>query len=213
MSTQTEKVGPSPAPDPWPDGAHMRQWLEDQRIIIDGRMHLPTVEACEDLAGTANGMRWWISASRTEWRADRDRKKRVSDAVAILLDEIPRIIRDLELSLDTCRRNGSEIHARLMQPKLSAVKCLGSGLEAVKECPGLFLSVLDGFKDVDKWHDYGAELAEAFRAAARTTNPREPFVLSNHGPATRFLAAAIPHISGENPNTETIARYFQRNPG
>lgn len=205
-----------PGTDPWPDGDHMRRWLRDEKIIIDARMFLPTIDSCEELAGIAGGIRLWINASRTSWRADRDRKQRISKAIASLLADLPDLNRDLKATIDNYSRRQNEASAilvRLTQKEQSAVQALTRGLDAVKACPGIFASLLNRYEDIDKWHDYVDDLAKAFRDAARSTNPDEPFPPSNSGPLTRFLSAAIPHISGETPNTVAIARYLQRHAG
>lgn len=199
-------------PSPWCNGVQMRQWLQDQKVF-SSRQTVPSAASCEALAETADGLRLWIDASRRSWRADRDRKRRISEAVSILINDLPHIEESLAAAIDVYRRKDNEagqIGARLAQRKLSVVQGLNSELVAFRDCPAILVSVLSITDDVDRWHEYGQDLVEAFREAARTVNPNEPFTLSNNGPATRFLAAAIPHISGERPSTVAIARYFGR---
>ena len=58
--------------------------------------------------------------------------------------------------------------------------------------------------DLADWHTFAYVLAELFRACVATTNPKY-LGYANGGPTPRFLAGAIPLISGETPSEGTIA--------
>jgi len=62
------------------------------------------------------------------------------------------------------------------------------------------------------WHDIAHDLAVAFRLAMRPTNPALKMGLSNKGPIPRFIAAVVPHITGERPNVEQVGKYLKDNP-
>lgn len=60
------------------------------------------------------------------------------------------------------------------------------------------------------WHDIVDDLAEHFRRAMRSTNPRARLRPSRKGPLARFLVAAIEYVTGETPTPANVAMYLRR---
>jgi hypothetical protein len=61
-----------------------------------------------------------------------------------------------------------------------------------------------------QWHFFADDLADEFRVAMRSTNPKREFKDSHNGPVQAFLVAVIPLITGENPNGAAVAQYLRR---
>lgn len=75
------------------------------------------------------------------------------------------------------------------------------------DCYGLF-----GNKaPIYSWHDISHRLVTSFQLAMRPTNPTLRMGLSK-GPVPRFIAAVVPHITGERPNGDQIGKYLRDNP-
>jgi hypothetical protein len=62
----------------------------------------------------------------------------------------------------------------------------------------------------EQWHDYAFNLGARFRHAMEKGNPGLKLGTSNDGPVARFVAAAIPYVSGEMPAVAAVARHLQR---
>ncbi len=52
-----------------------------------------------------------------------------------------------------------------------------------------------------------------FGTAMRPTNPGVRLEIGNTGPVSRFVAAAVPLISGERPTVDAVAQELKRQRG
>jgi hypothetical protein len=59
------------------------------------------------------------------------------------------------------------------------------------------------------WHEFVGALADEFCRAIQPRNPTRRIGNSVGGPLPRFLAAAIPHISGETPTKSAVRGYLE----
>jgi hypothetical protein len=62
---------------------------------------------------------------------------------------------------------------------------------------------------MDNWRSIAKPVASAFKTAMQRNNPTHPFGRSNRGPVPRFVAAAIPMITGERPSVENVAKHLK----
>jgi hypothetical protein len=76
------------------------------------------------------------------------------------------------------------------------------------DCFGVYTNIKTPIRT---WHDIAHELAFDFQVAMKPNNST-PMGLSNAGPMQRFIAAVVPHITGERPNTEQVGKYLKDNP-
>ena len=199
-------------PEPWLDGTHMRRWLRDEKIIV-GTWLLPTAEACQELADVIGGLRLSVG-SQESLDTHEARRSACAEAVHTLLTELPAWEDELQGSLERYPTTVDWFIKRKSQ-ELAALRALGEAVEnAQAELKFLLrFSLTDFIHPLRKWHDFVEALAELFIGAVLSTNEDLTIGLSNDGAVVRFLAAAIPHITGETPSLQTVARYLQRRRG
>jgi hypothetical protein len=77
------------------------------------------------------------------------------------------------------------------------------------DCFGLYISKTT---PVYTWYDIACELAFDLQVAMRPNNPTLQMGLSNAGPMQRFVAAAVPHTTGERPKVELVGKYLKDHP-
>jgi hypothetical protein len=65
---------------------------------------------------------------------------------------------------------------------------------------------------IRSWHDIAHRLVLAFVSAMRSTNAGFKLGLSNEGPCQRFVAAVVPHVTGELPSVQAVGKWLKDNP-
>jgi hypothetical protein len=76
------------------------------------------------------------------------------------------------------------------------------------DCFGVYHSKVP----INTWHDIARELAFDFQVAMHPNNPTLQMGLSNAGPMQRFVAAVVPHITGERPNVLQVGKHLKDHP-
>ncbi len=202
MNAQTEATG-----EPAPITRESLRALFEQHGIVKGPHRLPSLEGFDELDREANRIREWVE----DWRRCREHER---DCVSLtnLLKLIAEILPDVAerrramLSWAEEEDNGlaSEVRA-----DVEAVQFLAHGVNRVRSRPFLRRRSSNTFQ-IEGWHDFAGELANAFRYAMCFTNPGLPLRNGDDGPVARFLAAIIPLITGEAPTPVAVARHLQR---
>ncbi len=175
-------------------GAWLRALLERERVVRGS--HLPPSN-CDKLARNLAGYR--------ELCARDARRQQLRSAIDKLRGLLPGEIEHMRRIAASYRANGEhpEDVALVLRQIVTAQDFLAGAWETwrVGICPIVPLG---------RWQDFAWSLAGQFRDAMEAANPGIVLQLSNDGPVARYVAAVVPHITGERPSVGAVAKFLQR---
>ena len=212
-------------------GGDLRSMIVEARVLRDGRYRAPLPAMLEDLAMAASVLRGRVRVGRQaditpEGRLSNDRRKKATEALQKLAAVLP------EIRAEIRERAANSPWPPLNDGQLEALDELAAAAARAWELPALMpdqeIEVLGNsgmarFSDawvvpspspeeeISRWHHFAPFLADAFRDAVQASNRTLPRLgVSVDGPVPRFLAAVIPHITGETPNTVNVYQELKR---
>ena len=187
-------------------GARLRELFGELGVCKRGK--LPSGEAMDELAVVVRDLAAEARAHLdVMMRAADARRRRVLEAVEVLQADLPGW-------RDECRAGAALAGAgggigRLLLRQGEAFDALDLALAGALRAGALTPAFSAMTVALDGWHDFVADLAAAFEAAMRTTNPGATIGLTADGPLGRFLVQIIPLMSGERPSAEAIGKYLR----
>lgn len=190
-------------------GVALGERLKTKKIFRRKIVPIPAA-AWEPLATILDGLRWLSSSVTPEHEAryqeDNRAKQRFQAALVEIAETAPVLLRRYTpvANLHVIRQTADLARARV---------------EVLRSLEGFIPQVQSLFLEADApsylhWHDFAVDLADAFRAAVRITNPGHPLGIGLEGPVVRFLAeVAIPYVSGERVERDAIRNYLRAHTG
>jgi hypothetical protein len=193
------------------DGTALRGLLE-KHCVVRGNLKLPSASALQPLSDRIELYRNLIPLRNRLLREGDVPRRKARDAIHALRQALPPIRQEL-----------SSWAARIIELKLEQMESCSKIIEELKHVDELMAAldkitpnsgvfpISDGLPAIDSWHEYATELADLFRDAVSTSNPRAARLgNSNDGPVARFLSVVIPVISSEYPSIEALAQSLKR---
>lgn len=194
-------------------GSWLRDLIERQNVLTDNYI-VPSALRLHAIAERLNLLRALVHIEEIELRNEDILPSKAMAALATLADVLPQIQEKWEEKLSYFRDLG------LKADQLVPLKDLENNhrhLETIIESVVaaqkniLLRPAFASVPMVHCWHDFAAEVANDFRDAVLASNPGLRILgNSNNGPVARFLVAVAPHVTGEKPNTEAVARFLRR---
>lgn len=174
--------------------------LLEKHGVVKGSTKMPSRASITELANFVQALHQLHEARTGDWKIADEKLRRFRDAIS----EIDALLPDL-ISIWEHLGHSDVVDA------LNRVKHSHSAVKSfyVLFPTGRELNQLPVSRTAD-WHTYVQWLRSQFEHAMRSTNPGLDVRPSNDGPLTRFIAAVIPLITGENPKPPAIARQLQR---
>lgn len=213
--------------------------LIERERVLRGNFVLPSAEDLEELGKAVSVLRGRVRTANGVYLAPEqlqndERKKLASDALQILADVLPALREEILGRPDVV---SPEISDAMRFGHLSQIDALQMAVAAAMEYVWLIphqelsISISEGMarfsdaftlpppspiSEIQTWHHFVSYLADKFRDVVQTANPTLPRLRIGNGesanPVVRFLAAVIPHITGEEPKPDAIRKWLQRSP-
>jgi hypothetical protein len=223
-------------------GADLRGLIDREQVLgINYRAVVPGPAALQDLAMAVSVLRGRVrigtDADLTSKQLLNDERKKIaSKALEMLASVLPALREDI-LAAPECGPSDISHFMRLMSlsqldalkntvaeaweygwltphQELSAQVSVGADW-AVQHSDAYAVPAPPQDREIHKWHNFAAFLADKFRDVMQASNPSLPR-LANGGASPnavmRFLAAIIPHITGEEPDPGAVRKWLKDHP-
>lgn len=204
----------------------IRKVIRDE-VVLDYKYLIPDIEKLWPLSVELNKFCAIFNLQNNPHKIDSSKiYKRIEESIAFLTELLPHPIRQLTDDIDFFGKftDGSIIYNNMPNFDLNnhTSNYLRPNLEKIEELLRISkevyltyhiqsMNLTNAWPIEMKWHEFSPCLATLFREAVRAENPKlAPLKSSNKGPVVRFLAAVIPHITGETPELGAIAKYLGR---
>ena len=219
-------------------GANLRAIIVGENVILDSGVP-PSGKALDDLAVTVCLIRQRCRRGILELQtpdhiaSDRLRRK-ASEALQTLAKVLPAIRAEYFKTPDL---SPSELNSPMRLMELSQIDTLEGAVKEAQRYPCLtpleelsirVFSKLPRFsvsyalpppspiQDICTWHHFAAFLADKFRTVVQANCPKldkgRSGVVQDATAAARFVAAVIPHITGEVATPENVRKWIYRHP-
>ena len=191
-------------------GEELRNLFSEAKIVRDRRHKPPSNAAFSELARRIRTVHSKVLLQRGAWKLSVEQTKQANAALQSLAEVLPKMLSDVrEGTLDL---GPTGVRQYFLTECGGDLRALNSLIPPIQKALSRSLDMIPQiFPRTEQWHDFVFDLTNAFCDAMQSTNPKVVLPMANEGAIARFLVAIIPHISGENPKPNAVARYVTRN--
>jgi hypothetical protein len=184
----------------------LRDLLRDKVLIAP--MVMPADGEIETLVNILNFWQSYYSQLIVDASAYNELLEREKAALDTLADVLPKLSAKIRADLHARRDMlGLQIANGFAKKRLDQIEVI---LKAIKPT-GFWTEFWEKDTRPDMgWRELSTALATDFERAMRPANPTVNLARSGRGVVSRFIAAAIPDISGEDIEVATASRHFMR---
>jgi hypothetical protein len=169
--------------------------IKDQRIVLPS----PNSVDLRRLTRTLNDLQAHFKFAQETGNKSKGTADRVSGALSVLVDFFHE--RGKAIQED----NG--LRPETIKNEKRLLGAFGKFMKALQQHSfDLSMDAAVLMPELRGWHSYTEILSGSFKLAMAGANPDREFGQSNDGPVARFVAAIIPHITGETPTVGAVSK-------
>jgi hypothetical protein len=222
-------------------GTDLRLFIERNKILgVKSRWKTPKPAELVGLANAISALRERVTAGTDasmspEQLLINQRKEEVRKALATLVRVLPDMQSDISNLGDVLVASDFMFVARCLR-QLNAlqnavneawdynwliprqelfIRIVADGNWATKHSDGFSVPPLSCDREIHDWKHFAAFLADKFRDVVQASNPSSPRLTNGGGSPNAvmlFLAAVIPHITGQTPTADAVRKHLKRRP-